>query len=96
MYKEELIKNMIRSDGFEADRVEVERQLLGSRVILCTISMLSNDRIDTITRLVPLQTVIIDEASQVEIGDYMPLLLRFRSMLHKLVFIGDDKQRKLP
>lgn len=96
MYKEKLFQNMIRSDEFEASPVVVERQLLGSRVILCTLSMLSNERIGTITQLVPLQTVIFDEASQVEIGDYMPLLVRFRPMLCKLVFIGDDKQRELP
>lgn len=38
---------------------------MGTRVILCTLSMLSNDRIAPITRMVPLQIVIIDEASQV-------------------------------
>jgi superfamily I DNA and/or RNA helicase len=63
-------------------------------VILCTLSMLSNDKLAAFTRLVPLQTVIFDEASQIEIGDYLPLLVRFRSTLQKLVFIGDDKQRE--
>lgn len=96
MYKGKLLENMIRSDEFETSPLVVERQLLGSRVILCTLSMLSNDRIVTITRVAPLQTVIFDEASQVEIGDYMPLLLRFHSMFRKLVFIGDNKQRELP
>lgn len=43
-------------------------------------------------RLVPPQTVIFDEASQIEIGDYFPLLYRFQPTLQKLVFIGDDKQ----
>jgi superfamily I DNA and/or RNA helicase len=40
--------------------------------------------------------MIFDEASQIEIGDYLPLLVRFRSTLQKLVFIGDDKQREPP
>ncbi|KAG1750831.1 P-loop containing nucleoside triphosphate hydrolase protein [Suillus lakei] len=55
-----------------------------------------NPRIDTITRLVPVHTVIFDEASQIEVGDYLPLLQRFQPTLQKMVFIGDDKQREIP
>ena len=47
------------------------------------------------TRLVPVETVIVDEASQIELGDYLPLLGRFNRSIKKLVFIGDDKQREL-
>lgn len=86
------MKNLVRSDDFITDIVATERLLLGSRVILCTLSMLSNHKIGTIMRLVPPQTVIFDEASQIEIGDYFPLLYRFQPTLQKLVFIGDDKQ----
>lgn len=70
--------------------------LLGSRVILCTISMLSAGRIMEcgFTKVVPVQTVIIDEASQIEVGDYLPILARYRTTLRKMVFIGDDKQCK--
>ena len=85
--------NLIRSDDFVDDVVATERKLLGSRVLLCTVSMLSNMKIGTFSRLVPPQMVIFDEASQIEIGDYFPMLIRFRSTLRKLVFIGDDKQR---
>ena len=85
-------RNLIRSDDFVDDVVATERQLLGSRVLLCTISMLPNMKLGTFSRLVPPQTVIFDEASQIEIGDYFPMLTRFRSTLRKLVFIGDDKQ----
>jgi regulator of nonsense transcripts 1 len=53
--------------------------------------MLSNPRLVTFMRLVPVETIIIDEASQIEIGDYIPVLCRF-PRLQKLVFIGDDKQ----
>lgn len=86
------MKNLVRSDDFITDIVATERLLLGSRVILCTLSMLSNHKLGTIMRLVPPQTVIFDEASQIEIGDYFPLLYRFQPTLQKLVFIGDDKQ----
>lgn len=71
-----------------------ERLLLGSRVVLCTLSMLSNPKLSNIMILVPPQVIIFDEASQIEIGGYFPALTRFRPTLRKLVFIGDNKQRK--
>jgi regulator of nonsense transcripts 1 len=90
---EKIERNLIRSDDFN-DIVTMERLLLGLRVLLCTISMLSNMKMGNFSRLVPLQTVIFDEASQIEIGDYFPMLVHFRSTLRKLVFIGDHKQCK--
>ncbi|KAG2744875.1 hypothetical protein P692DRAFT_20742909 [Suillus brevipes Sb2] len=86
----------IRSDLFGGSVVEISRLLLDARVILCTLSMLSNPNIDTITRIVSVQTVIFDEASQIEVGDYVPLLQRFQHSLEKMVFIGDDKQHRMP
>ena len=87
---------MIESGDFEKDIVGNERLVLGSRVMLCTISMLSTDRIMDcgFTELVPVQTVIVDEASQIEVGDYLPMLARYKTSLRKMVFIGDDKQRE--
>jgi hypothetical protein len=85
---------MIESGDFKQTVVENERLLLGTRVILCTISMLSTDRVRAcgFTKIVPVQTVIIDEASQIEVGDYLPILARYKPTLRKMVFIGDDKQ----
>ncbi|KAJ6508011.1 AAA domain-containing protein [Mycena vitilis] len=91
---EKINPNLIRSDILTDDLVATERLLLRSKVILCTLSMVSNHRISPIARLVPLQTVIVDEASQVEIGNYLPMIERFSTTLRKLVFIGDDKQCK--
>ena len=91
---EKIERNVIRSDDFVNDVVAVERRLLGSRVLLCTISMLSHLKLGTFTRLVPPQTVIFDEASQIEVGEYFPMLTLFRSTLRKLVFIGDNRQCK--
>ncbi|KZP07663.1 hypothetical protein FIBSPDRAFT_677479, partial [Athelia psychrophila] len=42
--------------------------------------------------VVPVECIIVDEASQIEIGQYLPMLSRFETSLKKLVFIGDDKQ----
>ena len=44
------------------------------------------------TELIPVQTIIIDEASQIEAGGYLPILARYKTTLRKMVFIGDDKQ----
>ncbi|TFY60454.1 hypothetical protein EVJ58_g5144 [Rhodofomes roseus] len=87
-------RNVIRSELFTDHSIDTETRLLGSKVILCTLSMLSNPRLmmSGYTRLVPVETVIVDEASQIEMGDYVPLLGRFNRTLKKLVFIGDDKQ----
>ena len=46
------------------------------------------------TVIVPVQTVIVDEASQIEVGDYLPILGKYKTSLRKIVFIGDDKQRE--
>ncbi|KAG6900796.1 hypothetical protein C0993_000115 [Termitomyces sp. T159_Od127] len=89
-----LVSNLIRSDDFPDDVVETERLLLDSRVMLCTLSMLSHAKLTFFNHVVPLQTIIVDEASQIEIGDYLPPLQRFKTTLRKLVFIGDDKQRR--
>ncbi|KAF8843772.1 P-loop containing nucleoside triphosphate hydrolase protein [Paxillus ammoniavirescens] len=89
---EKLQARLIRSDIFKMSVVEASRLLLDSKVILCTLSMFSNPNIDVFLRIVPVEMVIFDEASQIESGDYLPMLHRFRSTLSKLVFIGDDKQ----
>lgn len=39
----------------------------------------------------PLHTVVIDEASQIEVGDYIPLFSNFPTV-RKVVFIGDNMQ----
>ncbi|KAA1467650.1 P-loop containing nucleoside triphosphate hydrolase protein [Dentipellis sp. KUC8613] len=84
---------VILSDEFPTDLVTAENALLDARVILCTLSMMSSSHISPIARVARVQTVIIDEASQIQIGDYIPLLQYFKATLAKLVFIGDDKQR---
>ena len=55
--------------------------------------MLSNSRLRDVgfIRAVPLTTLIIDEASQIEIGDYVSIFTSFDT-IRKVCFIGDDKQ----
>ncbi|KAF8150797.1 P-loop containing nucleoside triphosphate hydrolase protein [Crassisporium funariophilum] len=89
---EKIHKNIIRLDNFAEDLVAAERQLLVLRIILCTLSMLTNTKAGVFSLLVPIQHVIFDEASQIEIGNYFPMLVCFCPTLCKLVFIGDNKQ----
>ena len=94
---EKIEANVIRSSDLPEGKLSTERILLGSRVILCTLSMLSNPKLKVITReLVPVELVIVDEASQIEVGGYLPMLNLYNKTLRKFVFIGDDKQRAFP
>jgi hypothetical protein len=57
--------------------------------------MMSHSKLSSLTGAVPIINAIIDEASQIEVGQYIPLVKSFGSTLRKLCFIGDDKQCKL-
>ena len=56
--------------------------------------MMSSDQVvrSGFVEIVPVEILIVDEASQVEIGDYLIPLSRFHGTLQKITFIGDDKQ----
>lgn len=87
-------ENVIRSDQFDNSQLVASRQLGGFRVILCTLSMLSHRKVEsTYTSVVPVETIIVDEASQINVGDFLSVFHNFRWTLKKVVFIGDDKQR---
>ncbi|KAG7444676.1 uncharacterized protein BT62DRAFT_219829 [Guyanagaster necrorhizus] len=71
------------------------KKLHGSRVFLCTLSMLSNPHISRFTEVVALRCAVVDEASQIKIADYLNIFIGFSS-LRKICFIGDDKQYRMP
>ncbi|KAJ8474334.1 hypothetical protein ONZ45_g15986 [Pleurotus djamor] len=79
---------IIQSDEFKEYLVP---KLKGARLILCTLSMLANAQIIKFTSIVPLKVLVVDEASQIEIGDYIYAISKFSS-LRKICFIGDNKQ----
>lgn len=89
---EKIGPKIIVSDKFPKTTSDAESKLEGAKVILCTLSMLSNPKCSVFTTVVPVETVIVDEASQIEIGNYVPLVYLFKTTVSKLVFIGDDKQ----
>ncbi|CAL1716327.1 unnamed protein product [Somion occarium] len=82
-----IARNVIRSDQF----YQGCKDLAGCRVILCTLSMLSHPRITLFTSPIPIRSLVVDEASQINVSQYMHPLSTFPT-IHKLCFIGDDKQ----
>ncbi|KAJ3811502.1 P-loop containing nucleoside triphosphate hydrolase protein, partial [Lentinula aff. lateritia] len=89
LYGSGLQSNLISSDQFKTYQTS---ELAGCKVILCTLSMLSNSQITKFTRYIPIHTLIVDEASQIEVGNFLPVLFTAERTLQKLCFIGDDKQ----
>lgn len=83
-------KNIISSDVFHI--ASSKSNLKDCQVILCTLSMLSSPSIYKFTRRIPLKILVVDEASQIEVGNYISTFSEFKDSLRKLCFIGDDKQ----
>ncbi|KZV80981.1 hypothetical protein EXIGLDRAFT_589876, partial [Exidia glandulosa HHB12029] len=54
--------------------------------------MLSHPNLPIFSNIVPIETLIIDEASQIELGDFVPVLCQYSETVRKLVFVGDDMQ----
>ncbi|CCM03092.1 uncharacterized protein FIBRA_05212 [Fibroporia radiculosa] len=82
-----VVKNIIRSDEFQ----RAEGLLQDCPVVLCTLSMLSNPRVKNFSHIVPISTLVVDEASQIAVNGYVGPLGTYPS-LRKVCFIGDDKQ----
>ncbi len=90
LYKK-IEKNTIRTDNLPKP-TSLKKVLQGSQVVLCTLSMMSSPRLRDLAQVVPVLNVVVDEASQIEISQYIPLFKSFGHTLRKLCFIGDDKQ----
>ncbi|KAG6900797.1 hypothetical protein C0993_000116 [Termitomyces sp. T159_Od127] len=88
IYAQSVKDNIIISDRF---RYVSPRDIKGCKVMLCTLSMLSNIYIGKFTSQNPIKTLIVDEASQIEINNYVSVLVT-SSKLRKMCFIGDDRQ----
>jgi hypothetical protein len=74
----------------------MERKLGGARVILSTLTMLSNQRLVEcgLTRQLLKPTIlIVDEASQIPLADYLPSFDMFKKTIKRICFVGDHKQR---
>ena len=56
--------------------------------------MLLNDRLSQLGffKAIPLKILVVDEASQIVMGDYMPIITKYGTKLKKMIFIGDPMQ----
>ncbi|KAF8962214.1 P-loop containing nucleoside triphosphate hydrolase protein [Flammula alnicola] len=90
----EILQRIIRSDDLPGDVREMERVVGDSCIILCTLSMLSNPALqDNGTfDLVPVERLIIDEASQINTFEFLHIFERFQETLEKVCFFGDPNQ----
>jgi superfamily I DNA and/or RNA helicase len=91
---EKIEQRVVVSSDFPNDLVGAQRLFLDAKVILCTMSMMTHPSIPMFSKLISVSNVIVDEASQIYLGDYIPLLDRFGNGIQRLIFIGDDKQRE--
>ncbi|KAG6918475.1 hypothetical protein DXG01_014102 [Tephrocybe rancida] len=89
-------KTVIVSDELLAakDPLELSRIIGGSCIMLSTLSMLSNPSLYRLGmyRVVPVGRLVVDEASQIKIEDFMHSFYLFRESLKKVCFFGDPKQ----
>ena len=56
--------------------------------------MLSNSRFIDVTRHQHFKSIIVEEASQISMNTYLPVIMQYGKHLKKINFIGDDKQCK--
>jgi len=91
---QKVANNIILSDEFKTSFNSAN--LKGVDVILSTLSMVTNKQMKHLVKEVPLTTLIVDEASQIQIGDYVSVFHQYATTLRKMCFIGDDKQCECP
>lgn len=86
-------KSVTDSWELPKSRQKAKIWLGNARVILCTITMLSSDAMlkTLVEHEAPPHTLIVDEASQLDITSYLIPLLKLKS-LSRICFVGDDKQ----
>lgn len=72
-YYVKIIDHLIRADEIPTDQTQLLKMFGSSTVILATLSMLSNPVLTHkgVFRLVPVETLVVDEASQINIVEYM-------------------------
>ncbi|KAF7358641.1 Nucleoside triphosphate hydrolase protein [Mycena sanguinolenta] len=85
---------LIRTDELIADERGIAYMLNEARIVLSTLSTLSNPGLDHvgIFLLVPVEKLVVDEASQINAFDFMHVFHKFRKSLDKVCFFGDPMQ----
>ncbi|KAF8483864.1 hypothetical protein DFH94DRAFT_690333 [Russula ochroleuca] len=93
---EEVKDVVIRSDILKQDSgISGTRQIFdGVTLVLSTLSMLSNPILTDygLLKLIPVRSLVVDEASQIDVFDFMHLFHKFSKVLKKVCLFGDPKQ----
>ncbi|KAK0482994.1 P-loop containing nucleoside triphosphate hydrolase protein [Armillaria luteobubalina] len=85
---------LLRGDLLPETRKGLERRIGESTIILSTLSMVSNGLLDKngMFDVVPPTTLVVDEASQINVFEYMHVFVKFKDVMKKVCFFGDPKQ----
>ncbi|KAK0216394.1 P-loop containing nucleoside triphosphate hydrolase protein [Armillaria fumosa] len=93
---------LLRGDLLPILRKDLECIIGESSIILSTLSMISNTTLDKngMFDLVPPRTLVVDEASQINVFEYMAsasifsqhVFVKFKDVMKKVCFFGDPKQ----
>ncbi|KAK0445644.1 P-loop containing nucleoside triphosphate hydrolase protein [Desarmillaria tabescens] len=85
---------LLRGDELPNNPKGLRRVIGSSSIILSTLSMASNPGFDKngMFDIVPPRTLIVDEASQINVFDYMHMFVKFKDVMKKVRFFGDPKQ----
>jgi len=68
---------VIRSDELPDTPGDVSRMFGDITVVLCTLGMLSNPKLEDcgLFRVIPVTALVVDEASQVDVFEFMVILV---------------------
>lgn len=92
-YYTHLWDHLITTEELNHNHHDMEDRRLQSPVILCTVSMMSGPKlVNVLLKGRRVTHLVVDEASQTYIGDYVPVLHVHGKALTKVAFVGDDKQ----
>ncbi|KAK0482998.1 P-loop containing nucleoside triphosphate hydrolase protein [Armillaria luteobubalina] len=85
---------LLRGDLLPNNRKALQCIIGESTIILSTLSMISNSTLDKngMFDLVPPTTLVVDEASQINVFEYMHVFVKFKDVMAKVCFFGDPKQ----
>ena len=75
---------------------KIRQTFAGIKVILCTLAMLTATLLRRINlhELLPPHSLIVDEASQITMSDFLPAMYHLGEHIRRLGFVGDPKQRE--
>ncbi|KAL5485828.1 hypothetical protein ACEPAI_6870 [Sanghuangporus weigelae] len=68
------------------------RHPLRSRIVLSTLSMISNSRFIDVTKHMHFESIIVEEASQISMNSYLPAIMQYGKDVKKINFVGDNNQ----